>query len=179
MMKKILLILALFCSMTLAGCGDLPNTSQGEGAGGASNTEADQTQDNMKAIPFQDGQLYAVAWLGYDEVKDLEFYKENYLGDVSLPIHYVSKGDYYLIIPRDPDATLQLYVNDMETMGTSLIYEEEECRPFIVQCNVSDIFPDVTISLTGGDGTAEFSPYISLKDGSVQAGEYGLDLTKQ
>lgn len=179
MIKKILLILMLFCSVTLVGCGDLPNTPQGESQGSASNTEDDRTQDNREAIPFKEGQLYAVAWLGYDEIKDLEFYKENYLSDESLPIHYVSKGDYYLIIPRDPNADLRLYVNDMETMDTSLIYEEEACRPFIVQCNISDIFPDVTVSLNGKDGNTEFSPYISLKDGSVQVGEYGLDITKQ
>jgi hypothetical protein len=66
----------------------------------------------------------------------------------------------------------------METMQSSLIYEEPDCQPFILQCNVSDIFADATICLTYQDQTAEFSPFISLKDGSLDVGAYGLNITK-
>jgi len=52
------------------------------------------------------------------------------------------------------------------------------CRPFILQCNVSDIFTDATICLTRETETVEFSPYISLEDGSVQVGDRGVDITK-
>ena len=48
----------------------------------------------------------------------------------------------------------------------------------ILQCNASDIFADATIRLTYEGETAEFSPFISLKDGSVDLGTQGLDLTK-
>lgn len=73
---------------------------------------------------------------------------------------------------------VRLYRNDIETMGTTLIYEEMACRPFILQCNISDIFTDATICLTRETETVEFSPYISLEDGSVQVGDRGVDITK-
>ena len=47
-----------------------------------------------------------------------------------------------------------------------------------IQKDISDIFSDVTVELSYGGETVSFSPYISLKDGSVQVGERGLDLTK-
>lgn len=73
---------------------------------------------------------------------------------------------------------LTLYRNDMETMDPLLLYEDPDCKPFILQCNASDIFADATIRLSYGEETAEFSPFISLKDGAVDVGEQGLLLTK-
>ena len=49
---------------------------------------------------------------------------------------------------------------------------------FVIGCNVSDIFPDVTVEITSGGETVDFSPFISLKDGSVQVGECGLNITR-
>ena len=162
-MKKFLgLAMAMLCLLALAGCGE---SSGPDGS-------------KLDSIPFQENQLYAVAYLGYDEIQDLSFYTENYLDDENLPIHYISKGDYYLIIPRDTDMTVRLYRNDIETMDSSLLYEDTECRPFIIQCNVSDIFPDATIRLTHQTESVEFSPYISLQDGSVMVGVRGLNITK-
>lgn len=162
-MKKFLgAAMALLCLLALAGCADTPEPKESK----------------LDAIPFRDDQLYAVAYLGYDEIRDLSFYTENYLDDENLPIHYLSKGEYYLVIPRYADMTVRLYQNDIETMDTSLIYEDAECRPFIIQCNVSDIFPDATIRLTHQTETVEFSPYISLQDGSVMVGDRGLNITK-
>ena len=63
-------------------------------------------------------------------------------------------------------------------MSSKLLYTPDKGEAFILQCNVSDIFPDVTVELTYNGETVEFSPYISLKDGSVQVGEYGVNITK-
>lgn len=119
-----------------------------------------------------------MAYLGYDELNELSFYVQKYLDSENIPIHYLSQGEYYLIIPRYSNMTVSLYKNDIQTMGSSLIYEEKECRPFIIQCNVSDIFSDVTICLTYNDETVEFSPFISLKDGTVEVGDRGINITK-
>ena len=164
MKKHTAWIAALLCLLALTGCRAAPDSGS-EGSKTAS-------------IPFQEDQLYAVAYLGYGEINDLAFYTENYLDDVNLQVHYLSKGDYYLIIPRYADMEVRLYQNDIETMGTTLIYEDMACRPFILQCNVSDIFTDTTICLTRETETVEFSPYISLEDGSVQVGDRGVDITK-
>ena len=156
-MKKSMVLL---CLLILTGCGAVPNAQESK-------------RDN---IPFQDGQLYAAAYLGYGEMENLAFYTEKYL-DKDPPIHHFSGGDWYLIIPRYPDMAVELYRNDIETMGSELVYEDASCGPFLIRCNISDIFPDATIRLTYQGETVEFSPYISLEDGSVQVGEQGLDIT--
>ena len=131
------------------------------------------------AIAFDDDQLYAAAYLGYLEMPDLSFYTQTYLGYEELPCHYISGGEFYLIIPRYDDMALKLYRNDIETLESTLLFETQQSLPFIVQCNSSDIFADLTVSLTYGERSATFSPFLSLKDGSVQIGEYGLDLTRE
>lgn len=163
MKKRTIWMAALLCLLSLTGCGAGP---------------AEEDVDETAGIPFQEGQLYAAAYLGYEEIDDLAYYAETYLEGGDLPVHYLSKGDYYLVIPRYEDMTLRLYRNDMETMEPQLVYEDPACRPFILQCNVSDIFADALVSLTYGEETVEFSPHISLMDGSVQVGEQGLDITQ-
>ncbi|MGI5934836.1 MAG: hypothetical protein ACOX7A_08560 [Lawsonibacter sp.] len=159
--------LCLSCSL-LMGCASVSNAG----------TSAPAAATPTDTIPFSDGQTYAVAHLGYQTYTDtLPFYTERYLDSTQLPIHYFSSGDYYLVIPRYPDTHLALYQNDINTSHSVLIYEEPNCRPFLIQCNVSDIFPDATIRLSCPEGTAEFSPFLSLKDGSLEIGAHGLDLT--
>ena len=72
--------------------------------------------------------------------------------------------------------SLSLYRNDMESGRATLLYEDPDCGPFLLQCNVSDIFPDATIRLTYEGVSVEFSPFVSLKDGAVDIGSCGLDL---
>lgn len=161
-MKKMTCGLSAFllCLGLLSGCTSQPEASK---------------QDT---IPFEDGQYYAVAYLGYQQIDDLDYYAEHYLDHDSLPVHYLSAGDYYLVIPRYTGMELSLYRNDLETSQPILIYQDPDCEPFILQCNASDIFADATIRLTYEGETAEFSPFISLKDGSVDIGAQGLELTK-
>lgn len=140
-----------------------------------------QTQPSQQdAIPFAEGQLYAVAYLGYQQIdeEDLDYYVQQYLDHDSLPVHYLSSGDYYLIIPRYSGMELSLYRNDFDTSEPILIYQDPDCRPFLLQCNASDIFADATIRLTYQEETAEFSPFLSLEDGSVEIGAQGLNLTR-
>lgn len=152
------------------------STSDAADPGSASSS---QTQTSKRdQIPFTDGQSYAVAHLGYLEIEDLDYYVQRYLDSDDIPIHYLSSGDYYLIIPRYEGMELSLYVNDFNTSESTLFYHETDCQPFILQCNVSDIFPDATIELTYQGEKVSFSPFISLKDGSLDIGEHGLDLTK-
>lgn len=178
MRKLFAFALSFSILFALTGCNDAPNTDMLDTPG----IDTSETPDSPKAsklntIPFHDGQLYAVAYLGYEEIEGLSFYVENYLDNENLPVHYISEGEYYLVIPRYTDMEMRLYRNDIETTERILVYEEAESRPFIVQCNVSDIFSDATIFLTYQTETAEFSPYISLEDGNVEVGEYGLDIT--
>lgn len=80
---------------------------------------------------------------------------------------------------QTPDATVRLLRNDMLTQTSSIFYEQPDGSPFVIGCNVSDIFPDVTVEITTSDGEkVSFSPFISLKDGSVEVGERGLNITR-
>ena len=150
----------LLCLFLLGGCGGVEEVSK---------------RDN---IPFQEGQLYAAAYLGYQQIDDLDYYLERYLDDGELPVHYLSGGDFYLVIPRYDGMALALSRSDIETLQSTLIYEDPDCRPFLLQCNASDIFADAVIRMTYQDESVEFSPFLSLNDGSVDIGARGLDLTK-
>ena len=129
-------------------------------------------------ITFQEGQLYAAAYLGWEEMEGLSDYQTAYLKGESVPVHYISPGEFYLIIPRYPDMAVKLYQNDINGAAPVLLFEAENCVPFVVQCNISDIFSDLTVELSYGGEAVSFSPYISLKDGSVQVWERGLELKK-
>ena len=157
--KTIRAALALLC-LVLAACGQPA-------------AEADAPYEN---IDFQEGQLYAAAYLGWEEMEGLSDYQTAYLKGESVPVHYISPGEFYLIIPRYPDMAVKLYQNDINGAAPVLLFEAENCVPFVVQCNISDIFSDLTVELSYGGEAVSFSPYISLKDGSVQVGERGLEL---
>ncbi|MDD3244443.1 MAG: hypothetical protein PHD32_12115 [Eubacteriales bacterium] len=169
-MKKtaVLFTLALSLLMLLSGCGR------------ASPTDSAPVSEPAQAdgIAFSGDQLYAVALVGFDDLTELPFYLDNYVHSDSVPIHYFSAGEYYLIIPRYSDMDLKLYQNDMTADSSTLVFAEQDCAPFLIQCNISDIFSDATISITYDQETVAFSPYVSLKDGSIQIGAQGLNLTK-
>ncbi len=85
-------------------------------------------------------------------------------------------GELYLIIPRDPNATV--IVNDVicdETTdwnifpGENVLYKTENSgQPFIIRCNFSDGIPNTFITIIESDGTIfEYSPQLSLMDGSL------------
>lgn len=170
-MKRILLctFILLFC--LTAGCTPPPQDDASASDGVIASKQAN--------IPFTGSQYYAAAYLGYQQMTDLDFYTEQYLDSDKIPIHYLSSGDYYLVIPRYPGMTLRLYQRDIETDGRTLFFEDPDCRPFILQCNASDIFADAVICLSYDGESVEFSPFISLKDGSVELGPQGLELTKE
>ena len=196
MMKRMVFLLAVLGTL-LSGCGapapggsasstpqegssaqeELPNT-EGENSVPLEEDPEPELPSGRDSIPFTGDQLYAAAYLGFEEMEDLSYYTQRYLDSGDLPIHYFSPGEYYLIIPRYPDMSLALYKNDIQTDQPALVYEDPVCEPFLIQCNISDIFSDVTVELTYQGETVSFSPYISLKDGSVQVGERGLDLTR-
>ena len=157
-MKKYLIAAVLLLSLLLGACGE---------------------KDKRDAIPFAEDQLYAVAFLGYGEMRDLPHFQNLYLNSKQAPpLYFFSGAEYYLVIPRYDDMELQLFRNDLATLSSELAYTPDAGEAFILQCNISDIFPDATVSISYNGETVEFSPHISLMDGSVQVGERGLLLSK-
>ncbi len=131
------------------------------------------------AIPFAEGEMYAVAYLGYQDKEALTWYIEQYGLDADLPTYHISDGDYYLVVPRYADTSLALSRIDTETSECLFIYETANCTPFVVQCNVSDILPDAMIVLKHEAESARFTPEISLKDGTLTVGDKGRNITKE
>ncbi len=170
--KHKIFALILLGILVLTGCREID-------ASETSTSNLEISTSNTEKINFADNHFYAVAYLGYEEIEDLDYYKDNYLDGDGAPIHRFSSGEYYLIIPRYEGMSVCLYRNDLETMGKTPVYENDDCAPFIIQCNISDIFSDVTVELVYQGEKVEFSPYISLKDGSVVVGDRGLDITKK
>lgn len=159
---------AMACMLLFSGCAVFSDSSE-------QSEPAASKRDN---IPFSEHHSYAVAYLGYQEITELDYYVEQYLDSDALPVHYLSSGDYYLVIPRYSGMKLSLCQNDIETGESVLIFQDPDCRPFIIQCNASDIFPDAAILLSYNGEDIEFSPFISLRDGSVDIGANGLNITK-
>ena len=85
MKKHTAWIAALLCLLALTGCRAAPDSGS-EGSKTAS-------------IPFQEDQLYAVAYLGYGEINDLAFYTENY-HPVSDMILYLFPKDIHRLLQR-------------------------------------------------------------------------------
>lgn len=177
-MKKAAVCLSLLlCIGLLSGC--VLNIAETQPTG--TETQPEETTAPEKEpgslVPFTGDELYAAAYLGFQDKSALSEYTQ-YLPEMPLITYNISDGDCYLVIPRHAGTTLELYQNEMEVEPSrTLICRVEDCGPFLLQCNVSDIFPDATVCLTYQGETVEFSPYLSLKDGSVQIGDRSLDLT--
>lgn len=188
-MKKQKLTALLLGLLLLTACA-APKPAGESGQNDTQNHTQNDTQDAVSAavqgagdaaetIPFAEGQLYAAAYLGYETPEDLDYYADKWLDGRALPVHDLSAGEYYLIIPRYADTTVELYQCDMETQTRRLVFTDPNGDAFVLHCNISDIFPDAVIRLTYGEESVEFSPSISLVDGSVQIGAQGLLLTRE
>ncbi|MBR6689196.1 MAG: hypothetical protein IKL68_04190 [Clostridia bacterium] len=73
----------------------------------------------------------------------------------------------YLVIPRYLTKT---HINKLlmnEYGGTDKEYYMMSRLPFFIKCNASDIFPNAEIYFNRKGINYTYSPYISLKDGSV------------
>ena len=62
---------------------------------------------------------------------------------------HLSDGEYWLILPRYPGTALEVSQLDINTSEARLVYSDPDCEALILQCNISDIFPDAEIRLRG------------------------------
>ena len=176
-MKKLCyLLFSLLLIVNLVGCDSQSNNDHSSQSNDA--TAQMQNYSKRNNIPFEQHQMYAVGYAGYETMDDLRQFSD-YLDSFDLPCHYISSGDFYVIIPRYDGMDLKLYKNNIDNDEKELVFEMKNCQSFIVNCNISDIFYDATIILTYKDEKAEFSPYVSLKDGSIRVGEKGYNLSPQ
>ena len=139
------------------------------------------------------GYMCGVAYIGFtDDETDAETCRDIFSGSVyaqefglaDIPVeNVIDTGigyELYLIIPEDPDASVTVHEwllteeNDFAGSKGELYYQSESGAPILVKCNFSDIMPSTVISISDSDGrTLEWSPSMSLKDGSVS--RYGAE----
>jgi hypothetical protein len=129
-----------------------------------------------------DGALCAAALLGYastyDEAAATKLYP--FLSDVPAENRTVVNGDeLYFIVPCEGvTAKVYEYAFDWEGSGgykRGELLADYGSEPFTLRCNVSDIVSNTLIVLESDDGSVlEYSPYVSLKDGTLGVPDSGV-----
>ena len=87
--------------------------------------------------------------------------------------HYIqTEGcEVYCIVPADPDASVAVTTwDEVNYLPGDVLYDCPTGEPILVQCNVSDIMPNlaVTIEDSYGNLLENYRPCISTRDGTVQ-----------
>ena len=162
-MKKILvtilIIIAIIISFVIGiKLGENPNLLKGE---------------IKNEYPYDGNDLYAIENLGYN-------YKDSSkLVEAGAFFLDLGGDEYYYIEPRYDQTKINIYKNDINNEESELILSTITQKAVVVKCNESDIFSNVTIELITNEGkTTKFSPYISLKDGTLVINEEGFFIKK-
>lgn len=123
------------------------------------------------AIGFEnDAQLLGIIYLGGTESSyDYSLVDKYYTKEEQEQFVLAELGgeEMYLVIPRYETET---YLNKLEMGENGETIKQNHMMsipPFFVQCNASDIFSNAEISFNYKGKEYVYSPYISLKDGSV------------
>ena len=126
---------------------------------------------NGSKIPFSTNeQLVGIIYLGGLEV-DYDYFVVNkyYTESEKNKFEVIELGgeECYLIIPR---YNIEITINKLsmnEDGGTNKTYIRTINKPVYIKCNESDIFSNLEINFKYQKKEYSYSPYISLKDGSV------------
>ena len=142
----------------------------------------------QRQIMFDEGYTCGVILLGYidgaataDDCKNIfldSVYAEEFEFITDIPdencVITENGTELYLIIPCNTD-DVQVTVRewqlteDNDYMGGAgdVLYSSEYGAPVLIKCNVSDIMPNTVVIIEDNGDTLQWSPHISLKDGSV------------
>jgi hypothetical protein len=76
-----------------------------------------------------------------------------------------------LIVPKKSNSKVIVYEYQIdpdtyEEKKGNVLYENDG-RPFLIKCNVSDIYSNVMIEIHEGKDVFEFQPYLSLMDSKL------------
>ena len=127
------------------------------------------------------GNLAGVAFLGalseggqeaYDElVRDLPY---SFLTGLDWEKAVVASGmEVYCVVPRDPGSHVvvtEWIIDEDNIQGKAgrTLYESDTGEPVILMGNVSDIMPNLRVTVTAPDGRSlSYSPCLSLRDGTL------------
>lgn len=142
------------------------------------NTGGKSTGDEFQSINWRDNDAAAVICVGmYTNESDLrdsgllDRYSKSY-GLENLETVQTKGDEWYIVIPRHSKATVKVNAVEIDencNLHKSMLLAERDGRPFLLRCNVSDLYCNVAISIEGKDGKplVDYSPMISLKDGKA------------
>ena len=120
-------------------------------------------------IPFkvENGKYIGIVYIGGSEENyDYSVVNKYYKND-EFDIIDVGGEEKYLIIPLgNPVSVFSLDLTEDGGVEEKLI-RKTMIAPFYIKCNVSDIFSNSLLRVTVHGKQYSYSPYISLKDGSV------------
>lgn len=176
------------------------SVSSAEPETSADDPEADEWDPYViqRQVMLDEGDMCGVAYIGYaesgmtaDDCRQLfldSTYAEDFEDLTDIPdsniVTECGGCELYLIIPQDVGATVSvnewLLTEENDFMGEAgrVYYRSESGAPVLVCCNVSDIMPNIVVSIVDSDGrTLDWSPSISLKDGSVLTNDLVHDFT--
>lgn len=148
----------------------------------------DPTLTQLRQTLADQNVMGGILFLGYFEDAPLSdafwdnLEKQGYLAQYpfleQIPRERVAKtdgGEIYCIIPTDPKASVSVTewiadeTNDFEGDNGALLYRSNVGAPFLVCGNASDLISNVAVSMmdSAGNSFSNYTPSISLKDGSV------------
>lgn len=88
-------------------------------------------------------------------------------------VHTDDGTELYFILPSDDVTSVTVTKQELTDEGTlretEILYAKDGSNePFLLKCNVSEIYPDVVVKMSGTGGkVTEWSPYVSGRDGTV------------
>ena len=130
----------------------------------AEELKIDKDTDKLIAVATVDSE---------DEVKE-KYFNEDFM------LYETNGEELYFIVPIQKNVTMNIYsavMEEADIVKDKLIASTN--KPFILKCNVSDIIPNIIIEIKQNNIVYEYSPSISLKDGSLYVNECVLDVTKE
>lgn len=133
-------------------------------------------------LPFEngDGKLLGIMQIGgmkedYNYSIVDKYFKTKDFETISL-----GGEEKYLIIPRGHEVevySLSMGEIDEESFSMNETYIKTMSQPFYITCNVSDIIANSLLRITKDGKQYSYSPYISLKDGSLVVEDFVLNIS--
>ena len=88
--------------------------------------------------------------------------------------------ELYVIYPLLNNSKINIYKAELDDESNlvkrDLIVSTD--KPFILNCNISDIIPNTILEIEYNNKKYEYSPSISLKDGSISVLDYVWEIKK-
>jgi len=184
--KLMALALVAAMSLSLAACGGGDDTDKPKPTPKPT-PEITVVDTGMLKQAISDDEAMAVAYLGWceDDLDNIEDYLTainmdngdySFMFEITEDYRVDAQGDeLYCIVPKNDDDTVTISewlideYNDWQgEEGNVLYHEENNGNPVLIKCNVSEIVPDVLITITDADGNVNrMVPYISRMDGTL------------